>query len=871
MSTSDTAPPAANISVVICAYTLNRWGAIQRAVQSVLAQERPALEVILVIDHNPQLLSRAEACWRREEGDGPTPEVRVVANAGSQGLSGARNTGVELARSEIVAFLDDDAEAESTWIERLLAPYADPWVVACGGAAVAALDVPRPLWWPVEFDWVVGCSWRGLPTVSAEVRNLIGANMSVRRDAAVAAGGFPEGIGRMGLNPVGCEETDLCIRLVQLSPGARILYEPSARVHHTVPADRLSWRYFRSRCFAEGMSKAKVAARVGAGKALASERSYTLHVLPQGMGRGLLGACRGERGAGRRAMAIGAGLTITTAGYVRGRLAASQALDAGDVMPSAPAKGMPVAAAGPVWVAQVELSDSLSAVGVSRPQGPDDVGARLLVRLHHQLLGFVSIPLTGGDLTGDAVAAAVQTELRKPLQEHLEADGMALPPVLPGTGVGHGEPCALVFARHGPHQPYSVVVCTRDRPAILATCLKLLQQLHYPAFEVVVVDNAPTTADTHECFIRLVGDDPRFRYVREPLPGLSRARNRGLREASARRVAFTDDDVQVDPRWLHGISAGFDRDPGAGCVTGLAAPAELDHASQHYFDRRYSWASHMESRVFDLDSSRDPSPLYPYSAGIFGTGANFAVDRELFEGLGGFDEALGAGSPAGGGEDLDAFVRVLLAGRSLVYEPSAIVWHVHRAEPRALRRQIFFYGCGLTAFLGKHLADRRTAGDILIRLPDGARRVSRSWDPGQIGGKAPAVLMVAEALGMAAGPLAYARGRRWLTRTRTAPSREDFLHRAESGPADEALAYGSGHCLQTGVGTQLVEDALGVVPQGVGRDEQGLSDGPAGGAGGHELEHLQLAGREVGPDPPGAVTESGQQAPQHVRGDQGLS
>lgn len=741
MIASDTAPLPADLSVVICAYTLDRWDAIQRAVRSVLAQGRPILEIILVIDHNPGLLARAEASWPERDGDGHTPAVRVVANTGSQGLSGARNTGVELATSEIVAFLDDDAEAERDWIERLIAPYADPSVVACGGAAVAALDVPRPAWWPIEFDWIVGCSWLGLPTVSTEVRNLIGANMSARREAIVAAGGFPEGIGRVGVNPVGCEETVLCIRLVQLAPGARIVYEPSARVRHTVPADRLSWRYFRSRCFAEGMSKAKVAARVGTRQALASERTYTLRVLPHGIMRGLLGACRGERGAAQRALAIGAGLTITTAGYVRGRLASSHPKPATEAIPTT------APAADPVWVAQVELGDSLSAVGVSRPQRPDDVGARLLVRRNHELLGFVSIPLTGDDLTAEAVGAAVHAQLHEPLRR----------------------PLAPLFAEDSADpEPYSVVVCTRDRPAILATCLKVLQQLHYPAFEVVVVDNAPTTDDTQECFVRLVGDDPRFRYVREPLPGLSRARNRGLREATAKRVAFTDDDVQVDPWWLHGIAAGFGRDSDAGCVTGLAAPAELDHPSQHYFDRRYSWASHMERRVFNLDSDRDPSPLYPYSAGIFGTGANFAVDRELFEGLGGFDEALGAGSPSGGGEDLDAFVRVLLAGRSLVYEPSAIVWHVHRADASALRRQIFYYGCGLTAFLGKHLANPRTAWEILVRLPAGVRKVCRSWDPVEIDGKAPPVFVAAEALGMAAGPLAYVRGRRWLRRTGTA-------------------------------------------------------------------------------------------------------
>jgi len=304
----------------------------------------------------------------------------------------------------------------------------------------------------------------------------------------------------------------------------------------------------------------------------------------------------------------------------------------------------------------------------------------------------------------------------------------------------------------------SVIVCTRDRPAMLARCLDQLQKLEYAPFEVVVVDNAPSTEESRSCFDRMVGDDARFRYVREVRPGLSKARNRGMAEAAARLVAFTDDDVQVDPWWLQGIVAGFAGDEAAGCVTGLVPPAELDHPAQQYFDRRFSWSRRTEPRVYSLSSRECTSSLFPYSAGLFGTGANFAVDRDLMVGLGGFDEALGAGSPAGGGEELDAFVRILQAGRSVVYEPSAVVWHVHRADPRALRRQLFSYGEGLTAFLTKYLVDWTTTRDILHRLPDGGRQLLRMWSPAALGGRAPAGLILVEALGMAAGPLAYLRG-----------------------------------------------------------------------------------------------------------------
>ena len=297
------------VTVVICAYELGRWEQTVEAVASVLTQSTPVDEVVLVIDHNPELLARACEAWQ-------SSAVSVVSSSGAQGLSGARNTGVGCASSEIVAFLDDDAAAEPTWIEHLMKAYSDPHVVACGGAVLPALEGDRPSWWPLEFDWVIGCSYRGLPAGRADVRNVIGANMSARRDAVVRAGGFSEGIGRVGTRPVGCEETDLCIRLAQAGPGTRVVYEPAARVHHRVPAARLSWAYFRARCLAEGLSKSLVAARVGSADALASERTHALKVLPVAMLRAL------ADGAPQRSLAIASGLFLTTAGYARGRLAA---------------------------------------------------------------------------------------------------------------------------------------------------------------------------------------------------------------------------------------------------------------------------------------------------------------------------------------------------------------------------------------------------------------------------------------------------------------------------------------------------------------------------------------------------------------------
>lgn len=298
------------ISVVICAYTDRRWGDLAEAVASVRAQTVPAFEVVVSVDHNPALRERV----RRH-----LPDVVVVDNQQRQGLSGARNAGVAAAGGEVVAFLDDDATAASDWLERLAAGYAAPDVLGVGGAIEPVWSTNRPGYFPEEFDWVVGCTYRGMPETPASVRNLIGANMSFRRSVLNSVGGFRCDIGRIGTRPLGCEETELCIRSRRHWPNGRFLYDPTARVRHRVPADRTSWRYFHARCYAEGLSKALVARASDVRSGLASERTYTMRVLPRGMARGVVEAvAHGDlAGLGRSAM-IATGLAVTTAGYLVG-------------------------------------------------------------------------------------------------------------------------------------------------------------------------------------------------------------------------------------------------------------------------------------------------------------------------------------------------------------------------------------------------------------------------------------------------------------------------------------------------------------------------------------------------------------------------
>lgn len=302
-------PPT--VSVVICSYTMARWDLLVKVIGSVQAQTYPAQQILVIVDHNPELYKRLIANVR---------DALIVENSGPQGLSGARNTGVGLATSEIVAFLDDDAEAAPDWLEHLTAFYDDPDVLAVGGRVEPVWEVGRPSYFPEELDWIVGCSHRGLPRVASEVRNAIGANMSFRREVLLQVGGFNPVLGRQGAVPLGCEETEICIRSTIGTPGSRVVYEPAAVVHHFVPAVRGTLRYMLDRSWSEGISKAQVSQLVGHKRTLGPERRYVRRILPRAILSGIKDSIVERNPEGlKRAGAIVAVLAFTTAGYVRGR------------------------------------------------------------------------------------------------------------------------------------------------------------------------------------------------------------------------------------------------------------------------------------------------------------------------------------------------------------------------------------------------------------------------------------------------------------------------------------------------------------------------------------------------------------------------
>jgi glycosyltransferase involved in cell wall biosynthesis len=307
-----TAPP--RVSVVVCTYSELRWQELAAATRAVAGQLGSGDELLIVVDHNPDLLERV-----RRELPG-----RGVHNAGARGLSGARNSGVQEAVGDVVAFLDDDALPGGDWIASWRRRFRADDVVAVGGAVDPDWEGgASPRWFPAEFGWVVGCDYVGLPGDGGRIRNPIGASMAVRRSALLNVGGFSELVGRVGTLPVGCEETELGIRLAAADPAARIIRDASSPVQHLVPRNRQRVGYFLRRCYHEGRSKRVLSGLVGARSSLDSEWRYVLSVLPTGLVRHLRAAIAGDLHGLLRAGLVLTGVAVTGVGYLSARPAAT--------------------------------------------------------------------------------------------------------------------------------------------------------------------------------------------------------------------------------------------------------------------------------------------------------------------------------------------------------------------------------------------------------------------------------------------------------------------------------------------------------------------------------------------------------------------
>jgi glucosyl-dolichyl phosphate glucuronosyltransferase len=302
-------PAYDSVSAIICVHSNKRWDAIVEAVESVRSQSHPVLETLIVVDHNAELQRRLEESL---------PGVTVVANNQDQGLSGARNTGVALGKGDLLLFLDDDAALEPDWVLETVKHFDSGKALGVTSRIVPRWKGNRPYWFPDEFLWVVGCTYEGMRP--GPVRNLIGAAMCIRHDVFSSVGGFNHRLGRsIGRLPMGCEETELCIRASAAFPGSAFVFDAKPCAFHLVSQERLTFGYFIRRCFAEGRSKAALTAVAPPSAALSTERRYVTSVLPRGFLRGMSAFLRGDIGGLGRASAIIGGFIAAFAGYVSGK------------------------------------------------------------------------------------------------------------------------------------------------------------------------------------------------------------------------------------------------------------------------------------------------------------------------------------------------------------------------------------------------------------------------------------------------------------------------------------------------------------------------------------------------------------------------
>ena len=301
------------VAVIVCAYTMERLDDLTDCIFALHEQSTPPSEIVCVIDGNPEL-----AAIVRLLAETNAWTLQIVENSQTPGLSGARNTGVAATTAELALFIDDDALPQPDWLEELVNPFADPETAAAGGRIDPGWPDRRPVWFPPHLDWTIGCSIPTLPADGGPIRNMYGASAAFRRSALEAAGGFPTELGRVGSNGAGCEETELCIRIRQATPEAKVMYAPRSRVTHRVTEDRATVGYILRRCLAEGRSKAILGRRVGAEAATRDERGYVVEIA-RAVVRDVKAVVSAPRQIGRAAVLV-AGLAAASIGYALERV-----------------------------------------------------------------------------------------------------------------------------------------------------------------------------------------------------------------------------------------------------------------------------------------------------------------------------------------------------------------------------------------------------------------------------------------------------------------------------------------------------------------------------------------------------------------------
>jgi glycosyltransferase involved in cell wall biosynthesis len=414
----------------------------------------------------------------------------------------------------------------------------------------------------------------------------------------------------------------------------------------------------------------------------------------------------------------------------------------------------------PMRMLDVELSEPLPVLSAfDEATNQHYVRALCLVRLHTRPLGMVELFFTEDRLLPEDYVGSIWEVLSSYINKHLQEDGLAPLAALDVNGVStSGTPlCIEERERFLDHAPFvSVIVPTHNRPDLVQRCLDSLLGLYYPNYEIVVVDNAPKDNATAELIERFYADKAiPVRYVRENRPGVARARNRGMHAARGSVLAYVDDDVLIDRYLLAEQVRAFDVVEDVVCVTGQILPMELETPPQFWVEEYGGYSKGFVRQIFDLKKFRPANlPLYPYTAGRFGAGANMAFRADYLRSVGGFDVLLEYGS------DIESFFRVVSRGYRLVYEPTALVRHPHYREYHKLKKQLYNYGTGLTAFLTRAVLERPTRLlDLIAKVPYGFYFVLGSNSPKNQKKQSdyPSELTRSELEGMLRGPLIYLR------------------------------------------------------------------------------------------------------------------
>jgi glycosyltransferase involved in cell wall biosynthesis len=417
----------------------------------------------------------------------------------------------------------------------------------------------------------------------------------------------------------------------------------------------------------------------------------------------------------------------------------------------------------PARVFEIELGQALPCVSArDEHTGQLYRSALCLVRLHSRPLELLELSLAGEGISAQAFARQIWGQLGEKINTHLAEDGLASITGLGVEGLPSANKPACIEEREKflVDAPFvSVIVPTFNRPDLVPDCIKSLLSLDYPHYEVILVDNAPRTNANAECIQNT--DVPQLRYTREDRPGVSWARNRGIREARGEIIAFTDDDVRVDRYWLAELVKNFSLGDDIGCVTGLTVLAELETEAQYWFEEfgGYSWSDWpFRRRVFD----RSKRHVHLYRVALCGAGASMAFRADLLRRMGGFDPALGGRGPARSGQDAAAFFQVIMRGYKVIYEPASLAYHLHRRNYRDLRKQIYNYGVGASAYLTKNLLEYpQLLIDLFTKVPYALLLSRSAAAPKKDKSQAsyPPELSALTRRGLVFGPFAYVWGR----------------------------------------------------------------------------------------------------------------